>query len=399
MVSLFGSDISGLAIPVTALTLLNANPAQMGLLQGAQGVAFFVLSLPVGVWVDRLPRRPILIISDIARALLLGLIPLCIWSGHLSMGFLIAIGVLTGAFTVCFQVAERAFLPSIVTREELVSANSHLSASEAIAEISGPALAGTLVQGLTAPFAIVLDSLSYLFSALCFWNIKVAEKSPETPETEGWATLLEGIRYIRRHAILRSLVLMMASLSFFGNFFASLYLLFLVRELHISPGVVGVLVGLGGIGKLVSASVNTKMTRRFGVGKVILVGLVLGSWDGAVIYALHGSIWFCTLVLGFMQLVGDIPTGWFYMNVMSLRQSVIPTRLQGRVHAGMGFLIEGLAPIGAVVGGLLGVWIGLRLTLLMTMCGPLIALVFLLASPILHLRELPESGEEHERTP
>lgn len=393
MVSLFGSDISGMAIPMTALALLNANSAQMGLLQGAQGAAFFLLSLPIGVWADRLPRRPLLIVSDIARALLLGAIPLCVWSGRLSMGFLIAIGALTGAFTVCFQVAERAFLPSIVTREELVAANSNLSASEAIAEMSGPALAGTLVQWLTAPFAILLDSLSYLFSAACFWKIRVVEEMGEPVETEGRAALLEGVRFIRRNAILRSIALMMASLSFFGNFFASLYLLFLVRELHITPAVVGVLVGLGGLGKLFSASVNAKMTRRFGVGKVIFLGLVLGSWDGVVMYGLHGSVWFCTLVLGFMQLVGDVPTGWFYTNVMSLRQAVIPTRLQGRVHAGMDFLIEGLAPLGAVVGGFLGVWIGLRLTLLMAMCGPLLALLFFFASPIFSLRELPDNAE------
>ncbi len=330
MVSLFGTDISGLAIPTAALYLLHANSAQIGILQGAQGVAFLVLSLPVGVWVDRLPRRPLLIFSDLARALLLAIIPLCVWQGHLTMGVLIGVGVLVGAFTVCFRVAERAFLPSIVTRDELVAANSAISASEAIAEITGPALAGTLVQLLTAPIAILVDSLSYLFSAFCFWKIKVSEDTLQTEEhPEGWAAMLEGVCAIRRHPILLNLTLMMASLSFFGNFFGSLYLLFLVRELHITPGMVGVLVGLGGIGKLFSASINSAMTRRFGIGKVILLGLVLGSWDGAVMFGIHGSVWFCTVVLGFMQLVGDIPTGWFYMNVMSLRQAVIPAHLQG----------------------------------------------------------------------
>ena len=388
-ISKFGSHITWAALSVTAVITLRATPTQVGILEAFGGLAFLLVGLFAGVWVDRLRRRPILIATDLGRALVLALIPLAAWQGWLRLELLYLVAALVSVQTVFFNLADRAFLPALVPVEQLVEANGKLGVSDSAAEITGPGLAGTLVQWLTAPFAIVIDVLSYLVSALCIAGIRVQEAAPAPVEMRQnvWQEIGEGLRVVLRNPTLRALAAAQASFSLFGSFIGTLYWLYLVRELHLTPTMVGLSVGAGGIGALIGAAVAHRVQRRFGVARTLLGCLLLMSLGGFVLPSLRGPMSVVFPALLAVQLLGDIPIAIFFIQDISLRQKTIPHALIGRASAGMDFLTHGLTPLGALLAGLLGDQIGIRPTLFLSVFGPLLALLFIAASPLRHARD------------
>jgi MFS family permease len=395
-VSQFGSHITGAALPFVAFLTLGATPLQLGILGALGSLPILLFGLFAGVWVDRLRRRPILILADLGRALILGTIPLAALLGVLQIELLYLVAGLVGILTVFFDVAYASILPSLVARPQLVDANSKLGSSSALAEIGGPSLAGFLVQVVSAPFAILIDAVSFVLSAAGIILIRTAEPPPP-PAAERRSVLrdmAEGLRLVLRQPILRGLAGHAATMTFFGNFIGVLYSIYCVQELGIPPAIVGVMIGLGGVGAFIGTLIVGPVTRRLGVGRSIIGAVLFGTLVNMMIPLVWGPPLLVAGILMMTQLVGDI--GWpvYSVNEQSLRQAIVPDRLLGRANASMQFLTGGIAPLGALLGGWLGEVIGMRPTLLIAIAGLLLAILWLLFSPIRQLRDPPAAPIE-----
>jgi MFS family permease len=399
-VSKFGTHITSAAMAATAVLVLQATPAQMGLLGAFAGLPVLLISLLAGVWVDRLRRKPILIAADLGRAFILLSIPVAALTGTLSMPQLYGVAGLVGVLTVLYNVADQSFLPAVVVRDKLVEANARIGASDSLAEIAGPALAGTLVQWLGAPYAIFVDVSSYLFSAASLGLIRAPEPSPAPPRERPnvWREMGEGLRLVAHQPVLRALMGTTATHRFFGSFIGTIYWLFLVRDLGLPPAIVGVSIGIGGVGAFLGALVAERLTRRFGVGRTLIGSLIIVPlWSGLLLLPI--TTWSVSMVSGLffvMQLMGDIFWSVFFINVISLRQAIIPAHLLGRASASLDFVGEGVTPIGALVAGAVATTIGARWTWLVGAAGILAGSLWLIFSPV---RQLQVPPGEHTPNP
>jgi predicted MFS family arabinose efflux permease len=383
-VSTFCSYITGMGLPIAAWLLLHATPAQMGLLTALAALPGLLLGLLIGVWVDRLPRRLLMITADLGRALLLASIPLAAMFGLLRFALFYVVTVLVGLFTAGFEVASLSFLPTLLLPEELITGNSRLSTSDSLAEIAGPPLAGVLIRFLTVPVAILLDVLSFLFSALCVSLIRVAEapRGASTQRPQLWREIREGLGVLLGNPLLRTLAAFICTQNFFGGAFAVLYLIYTLQRFEANTLVCGLLVACGGVSALVGSFCANWCTRRFGSSRT-LIGSTL----------LHGLLSFCTplaagpmlvvfVLMALSQLIGDTGFAVYSINEVSLRQQLVPDHLLGRVNAGMQMLSTGIMPLGALLAGLLSELIGIRLTLLIGSAGMFLAPAWLFFSPL-----------------
>lgn len=395
--SRFGSHIGSTALSLTAVLLLRATPAQMGLL-AALGSAPSLVGAPLaGAWVDRLRRRPVLIAADIGRAALLTAIPLAALLGQLRIERLYAVAALAGLLTALFEAAEGAYVPALVPREELVEGNAALAAGDSVAEIGGQAAAGVLVQGLGGPAAVLLDAASCACSALCVGLIRVPEMPAAEPaRREGvWREAVAGLRAVWADLLLRALAGNAAVSAFFGNFIGALYTLYAVRTLGVPVPLVGLLVATGGVGALAGALAAGRVARRAGPGPA-LIGATLVGGGMQLLNPLAGGplpLAVSVAMLGAAQLMGDVAYAVHAVVAVSLRQAAVPGRLLGRVTASMGAIVGTAAPLGALAGGALGGAVGPRPTLLLAACGILLAALPLLLSSVRALRELPTTRE------
>ncbi len=399
-ISEFGSRISRAGIPLIAVITLTATPNQMGLLTAAASVPVLLFGLFAGVWVDRLRRRPILIAMDLARMALLLTIPAAALTGHLSMELLYVVLAALSVLGLVFQNAYHAYLPSLVEREHVVEANSRLSTSESLAEIGGPAIAGVLIQTISAPIAIIFDAITFLVSAFSTSLIRRPEPPPQ-PRAEGgsvWKEIGEGVRVIAGNPVLRAIAIGIALRSFFGNFFGVLYDLYGIRELGLTPGILGFTIAAGGIGALLGALLSSRIQKRFGLGKTLIGALLVSGLNNLLIPLAGGSTTQAAAMLITAQIIGDCAMMIYGINAISLQQIVVPNHLLGRANASVGFLAEGIAPIGAIAAGLLATAFGSRTTLLIAVVGILATAVWVSRSPVRHLEsyELPEAALEPE---
>jgi predicted MFS family arabinose efflux permease len=337
-----------------------------------------------------LRRRPILIIADIGRAVLLGSIPLAALLGILHLRQLYIVAGLTGILTVFFNVADESFLPSLIPAKQLVEANSKLGMSDALAEIGGPASAGPLIQLVGAPLAIVFDALSFLLSALSIGLVRTPEPNVQVVEQRQniWRESSEGLRMIRKNHLLRPLVISAALFSFFGNFIGTLYVLYIVRDVHASPFLIGFLIATGGVSALVGTLVAQRVIRRIGVGMAIGGMLFLYGLTGLLIPLAQGSLIVAATLLFASQLIGDVSVAIYLIAEVSFRQAIIPNALLGRVNASIQFLTQGVGPVAAILAGILGSVIGLRLTILIGVLGVMCAGAWLLVSPVRKVHSL-----------
>ncbi len=391
-VSTLGFHISILAMQLTAAAVLGATPFEMGLLGAAQFLPRLAFGLVAGVWVDRLRRRPLMIVADLGRAVLLASIPIAHALGSLSIPqlYLVAFGV--GSFSVFFSVAAQAYVPALVGRERLVEANARMSAGEAVAQIGGPNLAGVLVQVLTAPIAIGLDALSYVVSAVCIAWIRRPEPAVAAREARRHIAteIREGLAVVAAHPVLRTLVVAALNIGFFtGGFRGALIVLYLV-ELGISPIEFGFIYGVGGAAALLGAVVALPMARIVGLGRTLVaVHLAMAGFAAFVPLAgLAGEE--ARLVL---LLTGQVGLGIFSpvwgINGGSLQQVITPDRLLGRVNATQQVALFGVNPVGAIVGGLVASVVGLQATLSIAAAGAGLTAVLLVLSPVRRLTEMP----------
>lgn len=392
-ISVFGSAITGLALPLTAVNVLSATPAQMGLLNAAQMLPFLLVALFAGAWIDRSRRRPIMLLADIGRAAFLGLIPLCMLLGLLRMEILYVVVFAVGVLTVFFDVAYYAFLPTLVQRERLVEGNSKLEISNSAAAIAGPGLAGWLIQVLTAPVAILIDAASFLVSALSLAWIHTEEPRPK-PGADGkqniWREIREGLGVIFGNRILWSLAGCTGTFNFFSAIWGSIFVLYMTRNLHLTPAQIGLVFAMGAPGALVASLVTARIARRLGVGPSI-VGAAIGfGLANLLILAAHGSTARVIAVLVAQGFLAGFFNTVYNVNQVSLRQTITPDRLLGRMSASMRFLVWGAIPLGALASSALSTVFGLIPTLAIGLLGALLAWLWVFFSPVRRLRVQPE---------
>ncbi len=393
-VSLFGSQITFLALPFTAVLLLHATASQMSFLVFAETLPTLLIGLFAGVWVDRLPRRPMLIIADVGRALLFGSLPILTLLGWLRIEYLFLVAFATGTLTFFFDTAYCAFLPTIVERKLLIEGNSKLEMSNLLANLAGPGLAGWLIQLVTAPLAIFVDTCSFLVSAFSVWTIHVQE-APSTSEesTNFWRDLREGLGVLLKNATLRSIAACGATLNFFGGITDVVRVLFFVQVLHLGAIFFGLMFSVASLSALVGAACNPWMTRKLGIGPTILLSAFTLA-AGWLLIPLAGGppgVEVSMIIVG--ALLFGVSNTLFNVNELSLRQQVTPTRLLGRMGAGMQFIGVGTLPLGALLGGVLGEHLGLRATFLIGCCGFFLAFLWTLFSPVRKLHVV--TSEEH----
>jgi MFS family permease len=354
-ISEFGSRITRDAIPLAAVILLASTPEQMGVLMAISSLPILVLGLFAGVWVDRHSRRPIMIAADVGRILLLLCIPALALIGALSFEILCLIAALVGILSLLYEIAYRSLLPSLIGREHLLEGNSKLATTSSLAEIGGPAISGLLIQWISAPLAIFFDAISFIFSAVSVATIRTPEPPPAADEEAGsvWRDIIDGFRVIATQPVLRSLALGEVLRAFFGSFIGTLYALYAIRMLGLTPAILGFLVAAGGIGALAGALLAGRLPRRFGLGTTLTGALLVGGLINLLIPAAGGPPLVAAGLLIVGQIIGDAAMMVYEVNEISLRQMLVPGHLLGRANASIGFLTQGVAPIGALVGGAL----------------------------------------------
>lgn len=383
-VSVFGSQITMLAIPLTALLLLEATPWQMGILVALGTVPLFVVSLLAGVLADRRRRMPILIFADVGRAFLLLLVPLALWADLLSMNLLYCIVFLTGALSVFFDVTYQAVLPALVPRELIVDGNSKLETTRAAAEIAGPSIAGALIQIASAPLTVLCDAFSFLLSALLLSRIREPKAIATQPSRHSSIRkdIVEGLQFVLRAPVLRANVAYSATSNFAQGIFEAVYLLYLIDAFMLQPVAIGIVLAGGNVGFLVGALGVERVVQRIGIGRT-LIGAALVSELGALPLLLTNGPSFAILSLVIIgRFLSGIGWTMYVITHISLRQRKTPDHLQGRTNASVRFIAGTTFPVGALAGGAIGTQFGLWIALAVAVACGFVALAWLWLSPL-----------------
>ena len=401
-ISQFGTQVSQLAIPLVAILFLNATPFEVALLGTVEFLPFLLFTLPAGAWVDRLHRRPILIIGDLGRALALASIPVAYALGTLTIAQLYVVGFAMGILTVFFDVSYQSYLPSLVDRDQLVEGNAKLQASQSAAQIVGPGLGGYVIGVLTAPIAVIVDAASYLASALFVFSIRGSEAP--IPPRDGSPTgrvervrafggeIREGLAFVVGHPYLRMIAGATSTSNLFGNIATGILLVYVVRVLLLDPLQIGLVFSLGSIGAFAGALVANLIAARIGVGRTIVAAM-----------ALNGP---ATLLIAIAPVANPMPflvasvalgsfTGLVYnINQVSFRQAITPERMQGRMNATMRFLVWGTIPIGSVLSGILATLFGLSTTIWIGAILSFTPVLFLVFSSVRTITTMPTSPDD-----
>jgi MFS family permease len=388
-ISEFGSQISQLAIPWVALVTLNATAFEVASLGTVEFLPFVLFTLPAGVWVDRLRRKSVLIVGDVGRAILLSSIPVAYVIGHLTLTQLYVVGFLVGIHTVFFDVAYQTYLPEIVDRDSLIEGNSKLNVTSSGAQLAGPGAAGGLIALVTAPYAILVDAVSFLVSGAFTASIRARAAEPEEPVVRRhlMVELWEGLRYVLRHRLLFPQAMSTGVSNFFSNVLFSIIIVYAHRKLGMSSGSIGLSFSLAAVGWMIGASQADRFRRWLGVGGATIFGAAL-SGPGALVVAFTPKSFPVPVLVAGAAIMGF---GAVVYNIqqVSLRQAICPPRLQGRMNASMRFLVWGTMPIGSLTGGAIAATAGLRTALFVGAIGGFTSILPIVFSPIRSLREFP----------
>jgi MFS family permease len=396
-ISLCGSQVSALAIPLLAAVTLDATALQMGFLQASGFAPTLLVGLLAGVWVDRGRRRGLLIAADLGRGLLLLTIPAATLLGALRIEQLYVVEFLVGIQSTLFDVAYTAFVPSLVPAEDLSRANSKLELSQWTARVGGPGLAGSLIQLIGGPLAVAADAASFLLSAVLLAGIRSHEQAPVTRASDLHVVreVVEGARVVLSHPVQRALLACAATYNLFGYMQASVLVLYVMRDLALSPAVFGASLAIFGAGGLAGAFAAIGVADRLGVGRAIIGGATLAA-IGDTLVALAGPPLPPVAVLLAGRFLAGAGLPLFVINAVSLRQTLTPAPLLGRASATVRWVTWGVLPIGALLGGLMGESLGLRGTLLAAAAGSALAVVWVVRSPLQELAVPPWQADHSE---
>jgi MFS family permease len=391
--SQFGIMTTTLAMPLLAVRTLHATPFEVGLLTTFEYLAFLVIGLPVGAWVDRVRRRGVMITADLGRAVMLGSVPLAAVLGVLSLAQVYAVVLAVGCLTVFFDVSYQSYLPFLVGREHLAEGNAKLQGTQSVAQVAGPSLGGLLVQALTAPYAIVANVVTLVWSASWVGRIEAREPRPERPTGSSLlGEAREGVAFIVWHPVLRQVAGATGTANLWASAGQGMLIVLLARTLGLSAGVIGLLMAAGAAGGLAGALTARPLAALIGEGPVTWLSLGVASPLALVQPFLHRN-W--TLGLFVVAEIG-FSAGVVVYNVtqVSFRQRLCPERILGRVNASMRFLVWGTMPLGGLLGGALGSALGVRTTLLVAAIGQSLAFLWVFFSPLRSLREVTTSPDQ-----
>lgn len=386
-VSALGSEITVLALPITAAVLLGASALQMGVLTAAATVPNLAIGLLAGVWVDRLPRRrPLLVATDLASAAALLSIPLVWWLGRLTVTQLVVVELAVGCARVLFRPAYQSHLPQVVDRDHLTRASGHLRSADSAAMLVGPGLGGLLVQAVSAPVAIVLDAVSFLVSATCIRSLRKPERTTavRSQSRSLRAELGEGLAAVLRNPALRAIAGSAANLNLFGMLTMALFVAYATRTLGMSAGMVGVIVMTGGAGALTGALAAPRVAARIGEGRAIVAATVVFSFALFALPLASGPRWLELAVIGAGEVVGGFAVMVFDVTAAGLTLKAVAPELLGRVSSCSAFITQGVKPLGALAGGVLGTALGLHAALWIAAAGATTTMLWTFLSPLRH---------------
>ena len=392
-VSELGSVVTRTAIPLLAVLVLGAGPLDMAFLVVSGSLAVLLVGFFAGAWVDRLRRRPILIWADALRALLLFSIPAAYLTGLLRIEQLYLVVFLEGCLGALFDAAYPAFLPSLIGVDRVVEGNSRLATSSSLAEIGGPGLAGGLVQAIGAPLAVLVDAISYVFSAISLLLIRSREpaRPPRTSVTPIRLEILEGLRLVRQHTVLLPLTLRSIIAHVAGSFYGVLYTIYLIEDLHLSPLLLGLVVSAGGVGSLVGSLFASRVIARFGFGPALIGTATGASIIGVLTPLAGGPLLLATLMVFLPQLIGDGLQTIEGVAELSLIQGVVPDRILGRVNATLEVFSHGIAyPLGALGAAALAGTVGVRGGVAIGWAGMAVSILLLVFSPLPRIRRVSD---------
>ncbi len=396
-VSQFGDRVSELALPLIAVVVLHATPGQVGALTAALWLPS-LLSIVVGSWADhRLQKRRILVYADLGRAGVLLTVPLAYAFDVLSLPLLFAVAFAAGLGQVFFNTSYPPFFVSLVRRREYVDANAKLSLSRSASFIAGPAAGGALIQILTAPVAVLVDAVTFLYSALVIGRLDVTDRPVDADPGESWRQrVVKGARFVLADRYLRAGLGCSTTINFFTFMSFALLILFASRDLGLSAGAIGLAFGVGSVGGLLGAAVAPRLSRRFGVGPMVVAGAVLFPAPLALVAVAGGPVWMAVTVVAAAEFLSGLGVMIFDINLNSIQVSVIPDGLRSRVSGAYTTVNYGCRPLGAFIGGVLGSTIGLRETFVVAAVGGVLSTLFLVGSPIPRVRSVdrlrPASG-------
>lgn len=395
--SRLGSGITAVALPLVAVGVLGAGPITMGVLGAAAWLPWLLIGLPAGAWVDRLPRRGVMLTCDLVCATTLVLVPLAAWFGLLSVGLLVVAAIVLGASSVFFTTAYQAYIPFLLPREHLAEGNAKLQGSEQVANLAGPGAGGLIAQVLGALAGLFADALTFLTSALCLSGIR---KREPRREKSGEPTNLrkeigEGLRYVTRDRYLRVLALAASVDNLILNGYMALIVLFLVREVQVPLGAVGLLITADAVGGLLGALVATRIARTLGTARAMLVCSLVATPFGLLIPLTGNGFGLLFFVAGMLVPAAGMVVGNVVVN--GFRQAYCPPELLGRMFTSSRFVQFGVMPLGALLGGVLGATIGLRPALWVLFAAAALGKCVRLIGPIRQNRDFPTEPAQTQR--
>ncbi|WP_405773843.1 MFS transporter [Streptomyces sp. NBC_00859] len=389
-ISLFGDQLSSVAIPLVGVTEVHADAAQMGFLSAAAWLPSLFFSLHAGVWADRRThRRRVMIAADLARAGLTATVPLAYVLHSLTLLHLYAVAFATGTLAVLFDVCDPPLFNSLVPAGRYVEGNALTHGNRAMSQVAGPGVGGLLVQVFSAPMVLLGDALSFVGSALFLSRI-----NPVEPQAERKARgqLMDGGRFIARSPVVRAALGATATVNLFTSMFSALFVLYATRVLHVSPGLLGVVLSVGAVGGLLGAGCAGRIVRWIGLGRMFLVGCIAFPAPLLLIPAAHGPASLVAGFLGAAEFGSGVGVMWLDVAVASILAAGVPDSLRSRVLGAYRAVNFGVRPLGSLAGGALAGVIGLRPTLWVGAVGALMAFLWLLPAPVPGLRGPPVSG-------
>ena len=378
--------VGGTAMSFTAILVLGATPIQLGVLNIMGLLPAFLIGLLAGAWVDRLRRRPLLIGADLGRALALATIPLAAVLGLLHIAQVYLVALVVSMLTIFFDVAYQSYLPGLVGKESLMEGNSKLSASAAVAEFGGFSIGGWLVQIFTAPFAILIDAVSFVVSAISVWLIRAREPILTPQEHPNMRReIADGLKTVIHQPLLRASAVAVLLRGLAGGIYGALVVLYMSRGLGFNPGILGMIWAVGGVSSFLGAAFAPRISRRLGSGPAMVIGMGVFGLSSFFIPLASGA----TLLSAAFLIAAQLGDGFYILyeiNLVSLRQSITAEHMLGRVNATMQFINLGAILAGSLLGGLLGQALGVRPVLFIGASGTLLAAVALALSPIRSLK-------------
>jgi MFS-type transporter involved in bile tolerance (Atg22 family) len=394
-ISQIGTQVTQFALPLVAIISLHATVLQVGVLNALRFVPVIVVALFAGVWLDRRRRRPVLIMCSLSNAVLIGLVPAAAATGLLSIGLLYVVAVAVGTLTVCFDVGALSYVPFLVERGHLTESNSKLLASSAFAGIAGPGLAGLLIGLITAPITLTVDAVSYLFSALGLVTIKKQEPEPDTtgerPSIR--ASIAEGLHAVYGSRLLRVLLAQSVALNVGFGAVSTLFTVYGVRVLHLSPLQLGIAIGGLQAGSLLGALGAARVKRALGLGRTMAVSILGVSLSPLLLLIPRSGSTVAMVILVAGWLGHGCGIAIWNVNTITLRQAVTPMRVLARMNATYRMLLFGALPFGAMLGGLVGSALGLWPAMVVSVAALTTPVLWIVFSPVFRLTEMPSAPD------